>query len=181
MSVRALIAVTVLALSIVTGPSAARADSVALLNCTGSQEVAFSPPLTNTTRPTLQTVNSQFGVNAQPIGLCVAVGSTITGGGYTTSFTSPRSCLELAVSSGDPLTRTYSWNDSTTTTVSTTRRVERTAGTTVVTFEGTATAGRFAGATVIETIIAVNPDPLICATTGVSSLHFNGNLVIASV
>ncbi|WP_027343131.1 hypothetical protein [Hamadaea tsunoensis] len=180
MSVRALAVLAAVILGVLAAPSAAQADPVTLLDCTGWQDVSYSPPLTNTETSTLQSVDARFGTSALPLGLCLTVGSTITGGGYTTSFTSLRSCLELAVASGEPVTRAYSWNDATTSTVSTTRRVERTEGTTVITFEGTVTAGHFAGATIVETLVAVNPNPLICATTGVSSLHFTDEVLILS-
>ncbi|MER7705192.1 hypothetical protein ABTX81_20140 [Kitasatospora sp. NPDC097605] len=144
-------------------PTTAQAH-VVQVSCEGTVHNAYDPPLTATPRDTEVTVDSSYNIG------CVAPGheDILPGSAHLHVTVPDYSCIDLL--STAPGTQTITWADGSTTTYAYTRAVSDIAGTLVVTNSGTVTAGRFTGSTVLQVATAPAPNPLVCLTTGYSSL-----------
>ncbi|MBD2516895.1 hypothetical protein H6G93_18100 [Nostoc sp. FACHB-973] len=132
---------------------------VAALNCVGTENVSYSPPLTLNPKPTNININGQFQIcngDAQ-----------IIGGYYSNIIQSPNSsCVQLTSS---PANFTYFWSDGTTSIVSFGTEVV-TGGASVinVTSPGYVISGRYQGSQVVKTLTLVASQLTGCVTTGVA-------------
>ncbi|GAA0490608.1 hypothetical protein ACFQ2B_16320 [Streptomyces stramineus] len=155
-----------LAVSGLLVPTSAHA-AVGDLVCQGTQKTTFDPPLTNTTRNTKVKVRETWSTCTNPVG--------ITSGRGALEVTVPSSCQSLGL--GPESTIEYKWNNGLKSTVHwTTVSVTRLTATSVVTKTGSVTDGYGKNDSAIETITLVNPDPLACAGSGVSSVEGAGTL-----
>lgn len=148
----------------VTAPAAAvGAASPALVTCTGTTNVAFTPGLTNTE----QTVNVSGQDTAD---LCLSLTHPeLTGFIGPFSGTATQSCTSLFA--GGSGTETLHWNNGTTSNWSYTNSFSNVNGTKVGTSTGPITSGTLAGATVTQTITFANLDLAACTTAqGLTSL-----------
>ncbi|MFB7946408.1 hypothetical protein ACFC6L_15990 [Kitasatospora phosalacinea] len=147
---------------------AARADTV-VLDCVASTSATYSPAITSTAQSVTVDATTSWTCTGLPTGYTSATSSDH----YTTTLT----CTDLLNFPAG--SKTYTWNDSTTSTFSFTRVNTRVVnGTTVVELVGSITAGTFQGATVSSTAVALNTQLDACSTTGVSALDFTGDTVI---
>lgn len=139
-----------------TSPASA---AVVDLACVGTETVTFSPPLTNTAKPTTVTV-----VGNLPTCLVNPALQPVT---YNETITNTLSCVTVnAPGSG---TRTFHYVDATTSTFAYNKTSSNVLGNVVVTFTGGITAGRFTTDTTNQVITQLNLNPLLCLTTGVPS------------
>jgi hypothetical protein len=138
----------------VAAPAVSAADTE-LLSCTGTGANTYQPGVT--LQP--QTVAVSSSAHYEP---CVSsTAPTITSGGYQANATSIVSCLAGSFA----ITVTISWNTGETTTVTAIGIIaQRPANEVVVVYQGTVTAGRFAGAAVVMTAALVNTTPDQCLT-----------------
>ncbi|MFH8624120.1 hypothetical protein ACH4A8_19855 [Streptomyces vietnamensis] len=165
------------ALSLVSMPAASLASPVSAdlvqLSCTETTTASYSPPLLNTPQTTTVASHSD-------IAPCAGLP-----GGYTSATTSALysavvGCTQLVQNL--PGSKTYIWNDGTTSTFTYTRVSTRVLnGTTQIEFAGAITAGTFQGATAVETGTAANTQLMACSTTGVAELTFAGVLNITGL
>ncbi|MFJ7423565.1 hypothetical protein ACIQXD_33910 [Streptomyces uncialis] len=157
-------AAIVLALAGVVATSApASAAAPALVTCTGTTTVDFSPGVTNT--PQTVSVSGQDTAD-----VCLSLTHP-----QLTSFIGPfsgtasQSCTSLFA--GGSGTETLYWNDGTSSAWSYTNSFSNVNGTKVGTSTGPLTSGTLAGATVTQTITFANLDLTACTTPqGLTSL-----------
>lgn len=155
-----------LAVSGLLVPTTAHA-AVGDLVCSGTQKTTFDPPLTNTTQNTKVKIRETWSTCADPVG--------ITSGHGSLEVTVPSSCQSVGF--GPPSTVEYKWNNGQKSTVHwTTISVTRLTATSVVVKTGSVTDGYGENDTATETITLVNPSPLACAGSGVSSVEGTGTL-----
>jgi hypothetical protein len=126
-----------------------------LLSCTGTGANTYQPGVILQPRVVAVSANAHY----EP---CTSSGSlTITSGGYQANATSVVSCLAGSFA----ITVTITWNTGETTTVTAIGIIaQRPANEVVVVYQGTVTAGRFTGATVVMTAALVNTTPEQCLT-----------------
>ncbi|GAA2090114.1 hypothetical protein GCM10009759_13430 [Kitasatospora saccharophila] len=165
-------ALSAAALSAVLVPAGtAHADTV-VLDCTASTTADYSPAITDTAQSVTVDAATTWTCTGLPTGYTSATASDH----YTTTLT----CTDLL--NFPTGSKTYTWNNSTTSTFSFTRINTRVVnGTTVVELAGSITAGTFQGATVSSTAVAANTQLDACSTTGVAELDFTGDTVIAGL
>ncbi|MFF7730846.1 hypothetical protein [Streptomyces sp. NPDC008001] len=148
-----------LAVSGLLVPATAHA-AVGDLECQGTQETTFDPPLTNTTRLTKVKVTETWSTCADPAG--------ITSGRGDLEVTVPSSCQSLGF--GPESTVEYKWNNGRKSALRwTTVSVTRLTATSEVVKTGSVTDGYGQDDAATETITLVNPDLLACAASGVPS------------
>lgn len=167
----AVVALMVAAGVVVTAPAAQAATE--LLSCVGSGTNTYHPGVT--AQPKVVSITS-----SADYGSCVSTGSpTITSGGYAIVANGLVSCLGGGVS----ITVTITWNTGETTTVAAVGLVVlRPANEVVVVYQGTVTAGRFTGATVVMTAALLNTTPAQCFTTeGVTGTSGLANITITQL
>lgn len=153
------------------------ASGSSLVSCTGQETVNYNPPLTDTPKNTIVTINGKLGSGALD-GLCTASGTGITSGTYSETFTRPgASCAQVAFN--DPGSRVITWNDGTQSTFTFTAQIQTLPAASVVTLTGSITAGRFAGHATVETIQIPQPNALQCSTTGIGNSTDLATLVIS--
>lgn len=132
-------------------PTSAAAAGVEL-TCVGGEVADY--------RPGLQLLPRQVDVEvAGTLGGCVGA---VTGGTYGSRFPAVLSCATLLAQLDG--TRTFHWNDRSTSTFTYRRILTNLGGQTLVTFTGTITAGRYAGATAVEQVVFASLDTLRCLT-----------------
>jgi len=146
---------------------AAPAGAATTVTClTGTDHVAFSPALTNTTTLTSVTTSQAYGSALLP---CVSDDPTVTTGTSGVSFVAPVSCTTF--SSGTGGSQVITWNNGQTSTFTYTLTITTVAGVNVATATGSITAGEFAGSTAERVTVEAPPNPLSCLLgSGVSSL-----------
>ncbi|MEE1738845.1 hypothetical protein PUR49_20370 [Streptomyces sp. BE147] len=148
--------------------STAHADVVAL-DCLESTTATYSPAIVNTSQSITVNASSTASCTGLPLGYTSATASDQ----YTISL----GCTDLLQFPTG--TKTYTWNDSSTSTFSFTRVNNRVVnGTTVVELVGSITAGTFQGAVVNATAVALNSQLDACSTTGIAELNYTGNVAI---
>jgi hypothetical protein len=145
---------------------AAPAGAATTVTClTGTDHVAFSPALTNTTTLTSITTSQAYG---SALVQCVSDDPTVTTGTSGVSFAAPVSCTTL---SSGPGSQVITWNNGQTSTFTYTQTITTVAGVNVATATGSITAGEFAGSTAERVTAEAPPNPLSCLLgPGVSSL-----------
>ncbi|MEV8443945.1 hypothetical protein AB0425_41780 [Actinosynnema sp. NPDC051121] len=175
--VRRAVAGVVVAVVVAAGAAAlapaARAADTELLSCTGTGANTYQPGVI--TQPRTVAISSVAEYSS-----CVSSGSpTITSGGYSAAANGLVSCLAGGVS----ITVTITWNTGETTTVAAVGLVVlRPANEVVVVYQGTVTAGRFTGASVVMTAALVNTTPAQCLTPeGVTSTSGPAAIVITQL
>ncbi|MFI9006114.1 hypothetical protein ACIGNX_02615 [Actinosynnema sp. NPDC053489] len=159
-------AAAVLAMSGTTATAHAAVDQT----CALSEVVTYDPPLTNTPRDVTFTVEGQL--------FNCTSGSAPTGSYHESGTATNASCSGvLAAGSG---TRVYTWTTSAIppSTFSYNRTTTRVGGEIVVVALGSITSGSFTPDPAKSTGTGLQPNPLACSTTGVSTLTAAGLLVI---
>jgi hypothetical protein len=145
-----------------TAPTA-QASPLAIV-CAGTQTTDYEPALTNTTQNTKTTSTEKYHNCTSLAGVSSATG--------THTATSPQSCLLALVPPTNTSTRTYTWNNgqSSTITFLTSTVATLLNGTFVITSAGTVTAGLGKGSAATRMVTQPNPRLTACATSGVDSL-----------
>ncbi|MBB4906192.1 hypothetical protein [Actinophytocola algeriensis] len=170
--VSAVITLVMAAATAVVAPTVSTADTE-LLSCTGTGTNTYQPGVTLQPR----TVAVSSSAHYEP---CVSTGSpAITSGGYQANATSVVSCLAGSFA----ITVTITWNTGETTTVTAIGIIaQRPANEVVVVYQGTVTAGRFTGATVVMTAALLNTTPAQCLTPqGVTATNGPATIVITQL
>lgn len=153
----------------VVAPAVSAADTQ-LLSCTGTGSNTYQPGVS--IEPKSVAVSSS--AHYEP---CVSTGTpAITSGGYQANATSIVSCLAGSFA----ITVTITWNTGETTTVTAIGIIaQRPANEVVVVYQGTVTAGRFTGASVVMTAALLNVTPAECLTPqGVTGTSGPATIVI---
>lgn len=150
-----------------TAPVAqAAVDQVCLVN-----EVAtFSQPVTNTPQTVTVTVNGQ---------LFNCTNSSAATGSYTETATLPNyTCTALFYQGSG--TRVFQWTNAATppSTFSYNRTSSRVGGNIEIVLLGSIVSGTFTPEPAKAVLLAVQPNPIACATTGISQLTLVGTLTI---
>ncbi|ROP35967.1 hypothetical protein [Saccharothrix texasensis] len=148
-------------------PSANAADGQL---CLVNEVVSFSEPVTNTPKTVDVTVNGQL--------FNCANGAAATGS-YTETATLPDyTCTSLFYQGAG--TRVFTWTDPAVTpsAYSYNRTSSRVGANIVIVLLGSISSGTFAAEPAKMQLTALNPDPLSCATTGVSRLSLVGALTV---
>lgn len=130
--------------------------------CQGTEAIAFSPTLTFTPQTTTVTIKDVLAP-------CVVAGDpTTTSATVSTAVSRPNfSCLSLF--GGGAATRTFHWNDGTSSTFTHISNVQIVGGNFVVTLQGTITSGCFAGSTATG-VVALTANLVQCLPpTGLGS------------
>jgi hypothetical protein len=156
----------------VVSPATSAAETE-LLSCTGTGANTYQPGVTF--QPNTVAVSSS--AHYEP---CISTGSpTIASGGYQANATSVVSCLAGSFA----ITVTITWNTDETTTVTAIGIIaQRPANEVVVIYQGTVTAGRFTGATVVMTAALLNMTPAQCLTPqGVTATSGPATIVITQL
>lgn len=146
------------------------ADAAVVRTCVVNEVVAFSEPVTNTPKTVSVTVEGQ---------LVDCVGGGPATGSYTETATLPDySCTSLFYQGSG--TRVFTWNDPAVTpsTYSYNRTSSRVGANIVILLLGSITSGAYRGEPAKTQLTALNPDPISCATTGVSRLSLVGVLTV---
>ncbi|RAJ31277.1 hypothetical protein K353_06181 [Kitasatospora sp. SolWspMP-SS2h] len=143
-----------------TGNASATPVQVSCLVGTANQ--AFSPPLTNTAKPTTTTITSHYGS-------CTSVTNPeLTYGDAFSRFFSPAaSCSSLLRPSTS--TTKITWNTGETSTVQISSNVTDANGEVVVNSTGTVTSGKLTGSSVVRVATYLSTTLTACATTGLPS------------
>ncbi|MFD1148731.1 hypothetical protein [Saccharothrix hoggarensis] len=138
--------------------------------CLVNEVVSFSEPVTNTPRTVTVTVRGQL--------FNCADGSAATGSYSETATLANYSCTQLFYQGSG--TRTFTWTDpaAAPSTYSYNRTSSRVGANIVILLLGSITSGTFAAEPAKMQLTALNPDPISCATTGVSQLTLVGSLII---
>ncbi|WP_447002519.1 hypothetical protein ACRAKI_22695 [Saccharothrix isguenensis] len=139
-------------------------------SCLVNEVVAFSEPVTNTPRTVTVTVQGQ---------LFNCTNGSVATGSYTETATLPNyTCTSLFYQGSG--TRVFTWTDPTVTpsTYSYNRTSSRVGANVVILLLGSITGGTFATEPAKMQLTALNPDPLSCATTGISHLTLVGALTV---
>jgi hypothetical protein len=164
------------AATLVVAVSAPAAGAATVLTCPGTETSTFSPPLTNTPKPTSISINHSYGpcINAtNPLELR-------TGTASVTIPPVPISCTSLLFSG--PGSRVIHWSTGTTSTFSFTATTTFLLGGAIqVTQEGSITAGELFGDTAASTVTVANPGFLACGGAGVSQFVGVATMTIADV
>ncbi|WP_426730589.1 hypothetical protein [Myxococcus faecalis] len=133
--------------------SPSRAEAV-LLTCPGTLQARYSPGMTNTPQTIATSVSGTFGP-------CVGTPLTLLSASLQGGGAGQLSCLAGSTQSMSTLT----WNDGTTSTVSVSILVSaRPLGEVVVTYSGTVSSGRFAGADVLMVLVLAQTQVTGCFT-----------------
>ncbi|MEW9551138.1 hypothetical protein [Nonomuraea sp. NPDC050783] len=136
--------------------------------CTLQEDITYSPPLTNTPQTVTYTVHGQ---------LTACTDSSAPGGHYDESGTATGASCTALLASGNG-TRTFAWASGDHSEFQYSRMVNRVAGYIQVIATGTIGGGRYQGEPATSEGIGLQPDPLGCATVGVSHLTALGTVTI---
>ncbi|MGW2277822.1 hypothetical protein [Streptomyces sp. NPDC001770] len=141
---------------------AASATPVDITCAVGSQTASYSPPLTNTTQPTLASVTENYS--------CISLTTGVSSGATSAVFPEDAGCLLVAQPAHTAVT-TYTWNTSQTSTITFTLSnvVRALNGTTTVTSLGSVTAGLGQGSLATRVIVLPALSLTACSSTGVAS------------
>ncbi|KOX20429.1 hypothetical protein ADK67_29260 [Saccharothrix sp. NRRL B-16348] len=153
-------------LSGMTSTAHAADEQVCLVN----EVVAFSEPVTNTPKTVGVTVKGQ---------LFNCTNGAAATGSYTETATLPNyTCTALFYQGAG--TRVFTWTDPAVTpsTYSYNRTSSRVGANIVIVLLGSINHGTFATEPAKMQLTALNPDPISCATTGVSQLSLVGALTV---
>ena len=162
--------VAALCLAVSSSGVAPTAHAAEVQACLVNEVVAFSEPVTNTPKTVSVTVNGQL--------FNCANGSAATGS-YTETATLPNyTCTSLFYQGSG--TRVFTWTDpaATPSTYSYNRTSSRVGANIVIVLLGSISSGTFATEPAKMQLTALNPDPISCATTGVSQLSLVGALTV---
>ncbi|MFE9749525.1 hypothetical protein ACFYOT_31825 [Saccharothrix saharensis] len=146
------------------------AHAVVEQTCLVNEVVTFSEPVTNTPKTVGVTVNGQL--------FNCTNGSAATGS-YTETATLPDyTCTSLFYQGSG--TRVFTWTDpaATPSAYSYNRTSSRVGANIVILLLGSIGSGTFATEPAKMQLTALNPDPISCATTGVSHLSLFGALTV---
>ncbi|GAB2962996.1 hypothetical protein [Saccharothrix stipae] len=138
--------------------------------CAVNEVVAFSAPVTNTPKTVTVTVQGQL--------FNCTSGSAATGT-YTETATLPDyTCTSLFYQGAG--TRVFTWTDPAVaaSTYSYNRTSSRVGANIVIVLLGSIGSGTFAAEPAKMQLTALNPDPISCATTGISRLTLLGALTV---
>jgi hypothetical protein len=150
--------------------AAPTAQAAEVQTCLVNEVVAFSAPVTNTPKTVSVTVQGQL--------FNCTNGSAATGS-YTETATLPDyTCTSLFYQGAG--TRVFKWTDPAVTpsTYSYNRTSSRVGANIVIVLLGSITDGTFATEPAKMQLTALNPDPISCATTGISHLTLLGALTV---
>ncbi|ONI92282.1 hypothetical protein ALI22I_04905 [Saccharothrix sp. ALI-22-I] len=139
-------------------------------SCLVNEVVAFSEPVTNTPKTVTVTVQGQ---------LFNCTNDSAATGSYTETATLPNyTCTALFYQGSG--TRVFTWTDPTVapSTYSYNRTSSRVGANIVILLLGSTTSGTFTAEPTKMQLTALNPDPVACATTGVSQLTLLGALTV---
>ena len=146
------------------------AQAVVAQTCLVNEVVTFSQPVTNTPQTVTVTVQGQ---------LFNCLNGSAATGSYTETATLPNySCTQLFYQGSG--VRVFDWTDPTAadSSYSYNRTSSRVGANIVILLLGSITTGTFATEPAKMQLTALNPDPISCATTGVSQLTLLGTLVV---
>ncbi|MEV1121886.1 hypothetical protein AB0I91_43105 [Actinosynnema sp. NPDC049800] len=166
---KAAVAVCLAAAATLTGV-APTANAAVEQACLINEVVTFSEPVTNTPKTVTVTVEGQ---------LFNCADASATTGSYTEVATLPDyTCTALFYQGAG--TRTFTWTDPAVapSTYSYNRTSSRVGANIVIVLLGSITSGAFAAQPAKTQLTALNPDPVSCATTGVSRLSLVGALTV---
>lgn len=144
----------------------AHADQVAVA-CTGSATYGFNPPLKNSLQNVAFTLTESVDCEQTlPTPVMTIVGTINSSGSV------PASCNEFLFGSSSTLTRIIMWNtvEDNMSTFQYSSDVQVLLGSFVQTRTGVITAGRYDGSVAEMVTIFPNPNPLACASSGVTSV-----------
>ncbi|MEW2266313.1 hypothetical protein ACGF5T_32080 [Streptomyces sp. NPDC047853] len=155
-------------------PTTAHATPVDITCLTGNRTTHYTPPLTNTPRPTHLSLDENFS--------CVSLLGGVSSGTSTSSRDVTTSCL---LSLQTPLniparTITYHWNtgDHTTVTYPAVTAVRAADGTVTIISIGAVTDGLGEGQVATQTTVEPNLNLTACATTGLSATNSLVNTLV---
>lgn len=149
---------------------AANADADAGQVCLVNEVVSFSQPVTNTPQTVTVTVQGQ---------LFNCTSGSVATGSYTETAALPNySCTQLFYQGSG--TRVFTWTDPTAapSAYSYNRTSSRVGANIVILLLGSITGGTFATEPAKMELTGLNPDPISCATTGISQLTLLGVLTV---
>lgn len=151
-------------------PATHATAGVALATCSlGSTATTYSPGVRT------QTATVQVDVQGH-LNVCVSTDPGASTGTYTEHAAVPLACLQLLAQGTG--TRTFTWQDGTTSTFAFTRVVDDVNGELVNTFTGTITTGKFAGHLATQ-VVAALADLTACETPqGLTGTEGTGTLTI---
>src|ERR1700722_12107383 len=155
--------------------------AVSGISCTGWQHATYDPGVTNTEQLSTVTYHDYLNIinGYSPTGSCIAVGSTASTGEQDGSFTGDVTCNTISTHMESD---TYSWNDGESSTMALSAQVAIVGSNTVITLEGTVTAGEFSGGSVLLTLTAPSLDFANCSTPGgVTTFEFAETLTIVAL
>ncbi|GAA0370018.1 hypothetical protein NE235_19775 [Actinoallomurus spadix] len=138
----------------------AAAESPALLQCQGTETVAYRPGVLLRPRNIRITTSGRFGSCADGQG-------AVTGGSYEERFTIFAGCDDLL--DGFHARRTFRWSTGDASVVDATGSSTALAGQIITTISGRVVQGRFLGRTAIQTITVPQPSAVRCLTMGLTS------------
>ncbi|GAA0937874.1 hypothetical protein [Actinocorallia libanotica] len=139
--------------------STARAAESGLLQCQGTETIAYSPGVVLAPRDVTFTIDGRFAS-------CLDTTGQVTGGSYEEEFTVSVGCNGLLDSF--EAERVFTWSTGDTSTATTTGQSTALLGQVVTTLTGTITQGRFQGRSLLQTVTLPQLGFLQCATTGLS-------------
>ncbi|GAA2569814.1 MULTISPECIES: hypothetical protein [Streptomyces] len=143
--------------ALAAGP--AHAEPLALLQCQGTESVAYSPGITFQPQDVDVTTDGR-------LGSCVDGAGEVTSGAYGERFTLHAGCNDLLGGFQGP--RTFTWSTGDTSVIEAEGSSTAVAGQVVTTLTGTVVQGRFHGRSVIQVIVLPQPALPLCLTTGVT-------------
>ncbi|MDG9702561.1 hypothetical protein [Streptomyces sp. DH37] len=143
--------------ALAAGP--ARAEPLALLQCQGTESVAYSPGVTFQPQDIDVTTDGH-------LGSCVDGAGEVTSGAYGERFALHAGCNDLL--GGFRGLRTFTWSTGDTSVVEAEGSSTAVAGQVVTTLTGTVVQGRFQGRSATQVITLPQPGLLLCLTTGVT-------------
>jgi hypothetical protein len=149
---------------------ATAAHAADLQTCLDNEVVSFSQPVTNTPRTVTVTVHGEL--------FNCTNGSATTGSYNETATLLNYSCTQLFYQGSG--TRVITWTNpgAAPSTYSYNRTSSRVGANIVIVLLGSITNGTFATEPAKMQLTALNPDPISCATTGISQLTLLGTLIV---
>ncbi|MFI2380142.1 hypothetical protein ACH5AO_34600 [Streptomyces sp. NPDC018964] len=153
--------------ALAAGP--ARAEPLALLQCQGTESVAYSPGITFQPRDVDVTTDGR-------LGSCVDGEVKVASGAYGEQFTLHAGCNDLLGGFQGP--RTFTWSTGDSSVIEAEGSSTAVAGQVVTTLTGTVVQGRFQGRSATQVIVLPQPGLLQCLSTGVTGATGTTTLTI---
>lgn len=153
--------------ALAAGP--ARAEPLAVLQCQGTESVAYRPGITFQPRDVDVTTDGR-------LGSCVDGAGEVTSGAYGERFTLHAGCNDLLGGFQGP--RTFTWSTGDTSVIEAEGSSTAVAGQVVTTLTGTVVQGRFQGRSATQVIVLPQPGLLQCLSTGVTGATGTTTLTI---